>query len=90
MSSVPKTVDLEIHLTLPADLAQELRATGLLEEERLESLLRGQLAARRVDELFAAADRLAAIPGSPPTSAEVESEIAAARKLRWAAHAGGR
>lgn len=90
MSSVAKTVDLEIHLTVPEDLAEELRTTGLLEEKRLESLLRRELRMRRVDELFAAADRLATVPGPTPTAAEIESEIEAARRRRRPAHAGRR
>ena len=85
-----KPVRLEIELSLTDDLAREAEASGLLRPESIESLLRDELRRRRVDRLFTAADRLADLPGSPLTEAEVEAEIQAARAHRRAAHASGR
>ena len=67
-----------VTLTLPDNLAQEAEANGLLKPESLAALLREEIRRRRVNKLFAAADRLADI-GKPLTEAEVEAEIAAAQ-----------
>lgn len=83
------TVQLEIRLRLPDSVAREAEASGLLDPGSLEDLLRAELRRRRVDGLFAAADRLAGISSPPLTAEEVESEIRAVRAGR-AAHAGGR
>lgn len=83
------TVQLEIRLRLPDSVAREAEASGLLDPDSLESLLREELRRRRVNGLFAAADRLAALSSPPLTAEEVESEIRAVRAGR-AAHAGGR
>jgi hypothetical protein len=85
-----KTVQLELTLTLPASLAQEVEAQGLLTPPVLEALLRAEVQRRRVAYLFEAADRLAALPLAPLTEAEVEAEIHAARVERRATHARGR
>lgn len=71
----------EIILTIPDNLAQEARANGLLEPDRIASLLRAEIRRRRVNRLFAAADRLADLD-EPMTDAEIESEITAAREER--------
>jgi hypothetical protein len=84
-----ETVQLEIRLRLPDSLAREAEASGLLDPDSLGSLLREELRRRRVDGLFAAADRLAALSSPPLTPEEVEFEIRAVRAGR-AAHAGGR
>ncbi len=81
------TVDLEIKLHLPDDVAQEAEANGLLQAESLESLLREELRRRRADHLFATADRLAALPLPPLTEAELNIEIEAARAQRRRPHA---
>ncbi|HXG68463.1 MAG TPA: hypothetical protein VNO70_25435 [Blastocatellia bacterium] len=71
----------EVVLTLPDGLAQEAEANGLLKPEAIAALLRAELRRRRVNKLFAAADRLADLD-HPLTEAEVEAEIAAVRKAR--------
>jgi hypothetical protein len=80
-------VQLEIKLRLPDDVAREAETNGLLEPESLENLLREELRRRRVDRLFAAADRLAAVSTPPLTEAELVSEIQAARIQRRQPHA---
>jgi hypothetical protein len=77
-----KTVQLEIMLDLPDSLAREAEANGLLAPAVIEDLLRAELRRRRVEQLFDAADRLAALPLPPLTEAEVEAEIQAARQAR--------
>jgi hypothetical protein len=78
---------LEVRLTLPDNLAREAQAEGLLTPETLERLLREEVRRRRVDELFEAADRLAALKTPPLTDAEIEAEIQAARAERRASDA---
>ncbi len=72
----------EIVLILPDNLAQEAEANGLLKPEFIESLLRAEIRRRRVNKLFAAADRLAALDLPALTEAEVEAEITTARQSR--------
>ena len=84
------TVQLEIRLNLPDNIAREAEASGLLEPESLEGLVREELRKRRIDRLFEAADRLAAAPLPPLTDSEVEAEIQAVRAERRSPHAGGR
>ena len=84
------TVQLELTLTLPASLVREAEAQGLLTSSGLEALLRAEVQRRRVEHLFEAADRLAALPLAPLTEAEVEAEIHAARVERRATRARGR
>ena len=69
----------EIVLTLPDNLAKEAQANGLLKPESIASMLRAELRRRRVNKLFAAADRLADLD-EPITEAEIEAEIKAARQ----------
>jgi len=71
----------EILLTLPDSLAREAEANGLLKPEFIASLLRTEIRRRRVNKLFAAADRLADLD-APVTDAEIETEIAAFRRER--------
>lgn len=73
----------EILLTLPDNLAREAEANGLLRPEFIASLLQTEIRRRRVNELFAAADRLADLD-VPVTDAEIETEIAASRRERRA------
>jgi len=83
-------VHLELTLTLPDTLAREAEARGLLTAEALEALLRAEIQRRRVEQLFAVADQLAALPTPPLTEAEVEAEIQAVRNERRAAGANSR
>ena len=76
---------LELKLKLSDSLAREAEAAGLLTPEAIERLVRKEIRRRRVDGLFEAADRLAALDVPPLTEAEVEAEIQAARAERHAA-----
>ncbi len=71
----------EVVVILPDNLAQEAEASGLLKPELIASLLRDEIRRRRINKLFAAADRLADLD-EPLTNDEVEAEIAAVRKSR--------
>jgi hypothetical protein len=71
----------EILLTLPDSLAREAEASGLLTPEFIASLLLAEIRRRRVNKLFAAADRLADLDKSI-TDTEIEAEIAASRRER--------
>ena len=71
----------EILLTLPDNLAREAEAIGLLKPEFIASLLRTEIRRRRINKLFAAADRLADLD-APVTDAEIEAEIADSRRER--------
>ena len=84
------TVQLELTLTLPASLAREAEAQGLLTSPMLEALLRAEVQRRRIGHLFGAAEQLAALPLAPLTEAEVEAEIHAARAARRTSRARSR
>ncbi len=71
----------EIILTLPDNLAREAESNGLLKPEFIASLLRTEIRRRRVNKMFASADRLADLD-EPITDAEIETEIAASRRDR--------
>ena len=72
----------EVILNLSDNLAKEAEDNGLLKPEFIESLLRAEIRRRRVNKLFAAADRLADLEMPPLTEAEVEAEIIKARQSR--------
>lgn len=74
----------EITMTLPDTLAQEARAAGLLTPQAIEAMLRERLRNRRINELFSAKDRMAAVGGQPMTEQEIQAEIEAARAERRA------
>lgn len=90
MAAKGNRVELEIRLSLPDSVAQEAEASGLLQSESLEILLREELRRRRAQRFFEAADRLAALDEPPMTEAEVEAEIQAVRGQQTTAHASGR
>ncbi len=74
-----------VQITLPDQLAQEAQRAGLLSPAMLERWLRDQLKTQRVDELFAAIDRMAAVDEPAVMSPEeVAQEIAAMRAERRA------
>jgi len=75
---------LELKLNLSESLALEAKDKGLLEAPAVERMLRAELKRNRVDQLFAATDRLAAQNQPTLTEAEVEAEIQAARTQRRA------
>lgn len=71
---------LDFKLSLPDQLRKEAEAAGLLSPEAIERLLREEIRRRRVDNLFAAADRLAALDMPALTDDEIMLEIRKARK----------
>jgi hypothetical protein len=77
----PKVL-LDVRLTLSDSLAREARASGLLEPQAIEALLREELGRRRRERLFGAEDSLAALEPPALNDAEIEAEIAAAREAR--------
>ena len=81
---------LELKLNLSESLALEAKDKGLLEASAVERMLRAELKRNRVDQLFTAADRLAAQNQPALTEGEVEAEIHAARTQRRATDASRR
>lgn len=79
----------ELTLMLSDELAREADANGLLTPEAVERLLREEIRRRHIDEMFAAADRLAAVSHPPLSERELEDEIAAARDQRRQRNASG-
>ena len=75
---------LELTVTLPEAVAKEAQAIGLLQPEALERLFRDAIRRRQQEQLFSAADRLAALDLPPLTESELNAEIEAARKERRA------
>jgi hypothetical protein len=90
MAQKENTVQLDIRLNLPDSVAREAEAHGLLKPESLEFLVREALRRQRIDRLFEAADRLAAVPLPPLTEAEVEAEVQAVRSRQHPSDAGRR
>jgi hypothetical protein len=72
--------NVDFKLSLPENLRQEAEKAGLLTPKAIESLLRQEIHRRRVDRLFAAADRLTALDIPALTDAEIETEIRNTRK----------
>lgn len=72
------TVDFK--LSLPDQLLKEAEEAGLLSPESIERLLREELRRRRVDNFFAAADRLAALDLPILSDEEIAQEIRLARR----------
>jgi len=70
------TVDFK--LSLPEQLLKEAEEAGLLNPKSIERLLREEIR-RRVDNLFAAADRLAALDLPILSDEEIAEEIRLAR-----------
>ncbi|HLA07996.1 MAG TPA: hypothetical protein VJ022_11160 [Anaerolineales bacterium] len=70
---------LDLKLSLSDQLLKEAEAAGLLSPKAIERLLREEIRRRRVDNLFAAADRLAALKLPPLTDDEIMHEIHLAR-----------
>lgn len=72
-------VTLDVKLLLPDELLQEAQAANLLNSNAIERLLRDELRRRRVEVLFAAADRLADLDLPILSAEEIASEIQMAR-----------
>ena len=68
----------ELTVTLPDELARQIRAAGLLDEVAVEKVFREALRKQAVGELFAALDEIEALKLPPMTEAEVQAEIDAA------------
>lgn len=80
----------ELTISIPASLATEAEANGLLEARELERLLRDELRRRRAGEFIALTRRLAVEGDTAMTLDEVEAEVAAARRERRESDACGR
>jgi hypothetical protein len=68
---------IKIQLNLPHDVAHGAEAQGLLHAEAIESLVRAELRRRQIDQLFDAADSLAAHPEPLVTRNAVHVQIVA-------------
>lgn len=78
-----------VQITLPDQLAREAQNAGLLTSATIERMLREQLKTQRVDELFEAMDRMAAVDTPAAMSPEeVAEEIRVMRTERRAKNAG--
>ena len=66
---------MELTVNLPDTLADEAKAAGLLTAEAIERLLREAVRRKAVNELFDAADRLAAANIPPMTMEEIQAEV---------------
>ncbi|MFZ5910801.1 MAG: hypothetical protein ACOYYU_12370 [Chloroflexota bacterium] len=75
-------VTVDIKLSLPEPLLKDAQAAGLLSPAVIERLLQEEVRRRRVDNLFAAMDRLAALDVQPMSDKEITEEIRLARKSR--------
>jgi len=74
-----KMTTVDFKLSLPDQLRKEAEAAGLLRPKAIERLLRDEIR-RRVDNFFAAADRLAALDLPLLTDEEIRQEIHLARR----------
>jgi len=73
----------EITLTFPDRVARQAENAGLIKPEAIVQLIQAELERRQqVQDLFEAADRLAALDLPPLSEAEVETEIQAVRDAR--------
>lgn len=73
----------EITLTFPDPLARQAENEGLLKPEAIVQLIQAELERRQqVQDLFEAADRLAALDLPPLSETELEAEIQAVRHAR--------
>ncbi|MBI3168159.1 MAG: hypothetical protein HYZ22_06770 [Chloroflexi bacterium] len=73
-------VTIDFKLSLPEQLLKEAEEAGLLSPKSIERLLREEIRRRRVDNLFAAADRLAALDLPILSDEEIAQEIRLARR----------
>ncbi len=66
-------------IDLPDSVAKEAQDAGLLAPNAMEAMLRENLRRRAVNELFDAADKLAAADFPPMTMEEIQAEVNAVR-----------
>lgn len=78
-----------ITVEVPDELVKEAVAADLLSSDALVDLIRQEIRRRRVDRLFAAADRLAVLDAPVLSAAEVAAEIEGARAKRRDLNAPG-
>lgn len=71
----------EVVLTLPDNIAEEAEANGLLRPVYVTSMFKEELRRRKINRLFASADRLAEL-GEPMSQEEVMAEVKAVRAER--------
>ena len=71
---------LELKLDLPDRLAQDAAQMGLLEPDKLQSLLREAVRNRRIAQLAEARARVAAAGIAPMSMEEIQSEVDAYRE----------
>ncbi|MGQ0545351.1 MAG: hypothetical protein ACT4P3_08480 [Betaproteobacteria bacterium] len=69
----------EVTVKLPDELANEIKAAGLLDTPELEKVFREALRKKAVGELFSALDEIEAAKLPPMTEEEIQAEIDAAR-----------
>lgn len=74
----------ELTVKLPDELAQKIRAAGLLDEAALEKVFREALRKQAVGELFGTLDEIEAMKLPPMSEEEIQTEIDAARAERRA------
>jgi hypothetical protein len=74
----------EVTVKLPDQLAEEIKAAGLLDAPALEKVFREALRKKAVGELFGALDEIEAAKLPPMTQEEIQVEIDAARAERRA------
>ena len=78
-----------VQITLPDQLAQDAQRAGLLSQPAMERLLREKLQTQRMDEFFAASERMVQVTEPPAMSPEeVSEEIRAMREERRAKASG--
>ena len=68
-----------VQITLPDDLARDLAASGLLEPQVIEAILRDRQRATRIADLARIRAALKANPLEPMTNEEINAEIEAYR-----------
>jgi hypothetical protein len=73
-------VTVDFKLSLPEKVRKEAEKAGLLSPKAIERLLREEIRRRRIDGLFAAADRFAGLDFPAMSDDEIEQEIRHARK----------
>jgi post-segregation antitoxin (ccd killing protein) len=77
---------LQLKLTLPAELAKQAKAAGLLSSSAIEDMLRERLLRQQAgEELRAMMEKLHAANIPPMTAEEIQAEVKAVRKARRAA-----
>ncbi len=71
-----------VQINIPDQLAQEAQRAGLLTPATLERMLREYLKTRKLDELFDAIDRMAAVEEPAMSPEEIAEELHAMRAAR--------